>query len=98
MTDTQNNEDIREAKAISEKIKSNQEKSNHYGKRASDIVNGMLEHSRKSSCKQEYTDINALCDEYLRLAYKGLRAKDKSFNATMETNFDPKLAKIEIIP
>ena len=58
----------------------------------------MLEHSRKSSGTKEPTDINALADEYLRLAYHGLRAKDKDFNATMETNFDPKLAKIEIIP
>ncbi len=76
----------------------NQEKINHHGKRASSIVKGMLEHSRKSSGTKEPTDINALADEYLRLAYHGLRAKDKDFNATMETHFDPNLPKIEIIP
>ncbi len=58
----------------------------------------MLEHSRKSSGTKEPTDINALADEYLRLAYHGLRAKDKDFNATMETHFDPNLPKIEVIP
>ncbi len=76
----------------------NQEKINHHGKRASSIVKGMLEHSRKSSGTKEPTDINALADEYLRLAYHGLRAKDKDFNATMETHFDPNLPKIDIIP
>jgi two-component system, NtrC family, sensor kinase len=76
----------------------NQEKINHHGKRASDIVRGMLEHSRSSTGQKESTDINALCDEYLRLAYHGLRAKDKSFNATLETHFDPNLPKIDIIP
>ncbi len=76
----------------------NQEKINHHGKRASSIVKGMLEHSRKSSGTKEPTDINALADEYLRLAYHGLRAKDKDFNATMETHFDPTLPKMDIIP
>ena len=76
----------------------NQEKINHHGKRASSIVKGMLEHSRKSSGTKEPTDINALADEYLRLAYHGLRAKDKDFNATMETHFDSTLPKIDIIP
>ena len=76
----------------------NQEKINHHGKRASSIVKGMLEHSRKSSGTKEPTDINALADEYLRLAYHGLRAKNKDFNATMETHFDPTLPKIDIIP
>ena len=79
-------------------IAQNLEKINHHGKRASDIVKGMLEHSRKSTGQKEATDINALCDEYLRLAYHGLRAKDKDFNATVETHFDPNLPKIEIIP
>ena len=79
-------------------LKQNLVKINHHGKRASDIVKGMLEHSRKSTGEKKPTDINALCDEYLRLAYHGLRAKDKSFNSTMETNFDPTLAKIDIIP
>ncbi|MBP6235708.1 MAG: hypothetical protein KA270_09590 [Saprospiraceae bacterium] len=76
----------------------NQEKINHHGKRASSIVKGMLEHSRKSSGTKEPTDINALADEYLRLAYHGLRAKDKDFNTTMETHFDSNLPKIDIIP
>ncbi len=79
-------------------LSQNQEKINHHGKRASDIVKGMLEHSRTSTGQKEATDINALADEYLRLAYQGLRAKDKSFNATMETHFDPNLPKIDIIP
>ena len=79
-------------------LSQNQEKINYHGKRASDIVKGMLEHSRKSSGIKEPIDINALCDEYLRLAYHGLRAKDKSFNATIETHFDPKLPKIDVIP
>jgi ligand-binding sensor domain-containing protein/signal transduction histidine kinase len=79
-------------------IKENLTKINHHGKRASNIVKGMLEHSRTSTGTKEATDINALCDEYLRLAYHGLRAKDKSFNATMETHFDPNLPKIDVIP
>ena len=79
-------------------LSQNQEKINHHGKRASDIVKGMLEHSRKSTGEKELTDINALCDEYLRLAYHGLKAKDNDFNATIETHFDPNLPKIDIIP
>ncbi len=63
------------------------EKINHHGKRADAIVKGMLQHSRTSSGQKEPTDINALADEYLRLAYHGLRAKDKSFNATFENRF-----------
>ena len=59
----------------------NLEKINHHGKRADAIVKGMLQHSRKNQAQKEPTDINALCDEYLRLSYHGLRAKDKSFNA-----------------
>jgi signal transduction histidine kinase len=78
-------------------LSSNQEKINHHGKRASSIVKGMLEHSRKSSGTKEPADINTLTDEYLRLAYHGLRAKDKDFNATMETHFDPTLPKIDVI-
>ncbi len=66
----------------------NEEKINHHGKRADAIVKGMLQHSRSSTGVKEPTDINALADEYLRLAYHGLRAKDKDFNATMKTDFD----------
>ncbi len=79
-------------------IKANEEKINHHGKRADAIVKGMLQHSRSSSGAKEPTDINALCDEYLRLSYHGLRAKDKSFNATIKTDFDKSLGKINIIP
>ena len=79
-------------------IKSNLEKISHHGKRADAIVKGMLHHNRSSTGKKEPTDINALADEYPRLAYHGLRAKDKSFNATLETIFDPTLPKIEVVP
>jgi two-component system, NtrC family, sensor kinase len=79
-------------------IASNLEKINHHGKRAADIVKGMLQHSRSSGGVKEPTDINALADEYLRLAYHGLRAKDKSFNATMKTDFDESIGNINIIP
>ncbi len=79
-------------------LTANQEKINHHGKRASSIVKGMLEHSRASTGVKELTDINALADEYLRLSYHGLRAKDKEFNATMETHFQDPLSKIDIIP
>ncbi len=79
-------------------IKENLTKINHHGKRASDIVKGMLEHSRKSTGEKEPTDINSLCDEYLRLAYHGLKAKDNNFNATTETHFDHNLPKIDVIP
>ncbi|MGC4101123.1 tetratricopeptide repeat-containing sensor histidine kinase [Ferruginibacter sp.] len=93
-----NKGDIEEAKAIGNDIRQNLEKINHHGKRADAIVKGMLQHSRTSSGQKESTDINALCDEYLRLSYHGLRAKDKSFNATLKTDFDPSLGKINIIP
>jgi len=79
-------------------IKQNLEKINHHGKRADAIVKGMLQHSRKSEGKKEPTDINALCDEYLRLSYHGLRAKDKSFNAEFKTDFDKDIGKINVIP
>lgn len=76
----------------------NQEKISIHGKRASSIVKGMLEHSRTSKGEKELTDINQLADEYLRLSYHGLRAKDKSFNSNFKTDFDENLPKIEIIP
>lgn len=90
--------DLEEAKAISLDIKQNLEKINHHGKRADAIVKGMLQHSRSSNGKKESTDINALMDEYLRLAYHGLRAKDKSFNATLITDFDKAIEKVSVIP
>ena len=90
--------DITEAKAIANDVKQNLEKINHHGKRADAIVKGMLQHSQSSTGKKEPTDINALCDEYLRLSYHGLRAKDKFFNATMKTDFDNSIGNINIIP
>ncbi len=87
-----------EVKLLAADIKENSEKINHHGKRADAIVKGMLQHSRSSSGKKEPTDINKLADEYLRLAYHGLRAKDKSFNATMKTDFDESIGNINIIP
>jgi len=88
----------RKANEIADDIKANEEKINHHGKRADAIVKGMLQHSRTSSGQKEPTDINALCDEYLRLAYHGLRAKDKTFNAQTKTDFDNSIGKINIIP
>jgi signal transduction histidine kinase len=79
-------------------ISQNLQKINFHGKRADAIVKGMLQHSRASSGQKELTDINVLADEYLRLAYHGLRAKDKSFNAKFETDFDHSLEKINIVP
>jgi two-component system NtrC family sensor kinase len=89
---------IDEVKAILNDLRDNEQKINHHGKRADSIVKGMLQHSRTSSGQKEPTDINALCDEYLRLAYHGLRAKDKSFNAQMRTDFDASIGKINIVP
>ncbi|MES2328905.1 MAG: ATP-binding protein [Bacteroidota bacterium] len=86
-----------EVENISKDIEENEEKINHHGKRADAIVKGMLQHSRSSSGIKEATDINALADEYLRLAYHGLRAKDKSFNASMQTNFDPAMKPVNIM-
>jgi two-component system NtrC family sensor kinase len=86
-----------EVKIISKDVIDNEEKINHHGKRADAIVKGMLQHSRKSSGQKELTDINELCDEYLRLSYHGLRAKDKSFNAEIKTDFDESIGKINIV-
>jgi signal transduction histidine kinase len=87
-----------EVNAIAKDVEDNQEKINQHGKRADAIVKGMLQHSRSSSGVKELTGINALADEYLRLCYHGLRAKDKSFNATIKTDFDNAIGKILIIP
>ena len=89
---------IEEAKTIANDIDENEQKIIFHGKRADSIVKGMLQHSRSSSGVKEPTDINALADEYLRLAYHGLRAKDKSFNAAMKTDFDESIGNINIIP
>jgi two-component system NtrC family sensor kinase len=79
-------------------LSQNQQKITHHGQRAASIVRGMLQHSRASNGQKELTDINALADEYLRLSYHGLRAKDKTFNADFKTDLDPNLPKIEVIP
>ncbi len=93
-----NKGNISEAKIILNDIKENEQKINHHGKRADAIVKGMLQHSQTSTSKKEPTNINALADEYLRLSYHGLRAKDKSFNATLKTDFDDTIGNINIIP
>jgi signal transduction histidine kinase len=109
-----NNELIEELKSEKSKVRSerdedleneilndiyqNNEKINLHGKRADAIVKGMLQHSRTSTGQKEPTDINALCDEYLRLSYHGLRAKDKSFNADIKTDFDQNIGKISVVP
>jgi two-component system NtrC family sensor kinase len=90
--------DFEEVKAIAADIKENQLKIHHHGKRADAIVKGMLQHSRSSTGQKEPTDINALADEYLRLSFHGLRAKDKSFNADVKTDFDPDIGKVNMIP
>lgn len=92
------NGETEEAKKIADDVIMNLEKINFHGKRADSIVKGMLQHSRSSSGAKELTDINVLADEYLRLAYHGLRAKDKSFNALLESDFDPTIGKINVVP
>jgi two-component system, NtrC family, sensor kinase len=89
---------IDEVRAIAKDISDNEEKINHHGKRADSIVKGMLQHSRHTDGKKEPTDINKLADEYVRLAYQGLRAKDKSFNTTIKTDYDQSIGNIHIVP
>lgn len=88
---------LQPATEIAEDVKQNLEKILYHGKRADAIVKSMLQHSRSSSGKKELTDINALCDEYLRLAYHGYRAKDKSFNSKFESQLDPSLPKVNVV-
>jgi len=92
--DDGNMEDVRE---IVGDLKQNLEKINHHGKRASGIVKGMLDHSRTGSSEKTPTDINQLCDEFLRLSYHGLRAKDNSFNATFDTKFDADIGLVNVV-
>jgi two-component system, NtrC family, sensor kinase len=87
-----------EAEQIAKSIEDNEGKIIHHGKRADGIVKGMLQHSRSSSGTKEPTDINALADEYLRLAYHGFRAKDKSFNVTTKTDLDDRVGKVLVVP
>jgi len=98
LTQEAGNGNIEGVKAIAKGIRENELKIVQHGKRADAIVKGMLQHSRTSSGLKEPTDINALCDEYLRLAYHGLRAKDKNFNAGIKTELDNSMGKINVIP
>jgi len=90
--------DLQKARDVADTIKENEAKIVFHGKRADGIVKSMLQHSRASTGKKELADINGLTDEYIKLAYHGLRAKDKTFNAKFETELDPRLGKINIIP
>ncbi len=87
-----------EAITIADNLEENEEKIIHHGRRAEAIVNNMLQHSRTNTGQRELTDVNALADEYLRLSYHGIRAKDKSFNADFTTYFDESIQKINIVP
>jgi signal transduction histidine kinase len=98
MKDEMDKGKIDEAKEIASGVIDNEKKINYHGRRADAIVKGMLQHSRASAGKREPTDINALADEYLRLSYHGLRAKDNSFNATFKTDFDESLGNMKVIP
>ncbi|HSK11894.1 MAG TPA: ATP-binding protein, partial [Phnomibacter sp.] len=69
-----------------------------HGKRADAIVKGMLQHSRTNSGQKEPTDINALCEEYLRLAYHGLKARDRSFNASFHFKADETMPEVNVVP
>jgi two-component system, NtrC family, sensor kinase len=93
-----NSRDLGNETEILEMLKENLAKIRHHGRRADAIVKGMLQHSRSSNGKIEPVDINALADEYLRLSYHGLRAKDKSFNALMQTEFDSTIGKVNVLP
>ena len=98
MKDEMDKGNIDDAKTIASDVIENEQKILHHGKRADAIVKGMLQHSRSSTGVKEPTDINALADEYLRLSYHGLKAKDKDFNAVMKTDFDETIGKINIVP
>ena len=90
--------DVEEVTALADSLTQNLQKITEHGQRAASIVRGMLEHSRASTGERQPTDLNALCDEYLRLAYHGLRAKDKTFNAELQTDFVPGLPLVEAVP
>ncbi|HEY2349711.1 MAG TPA: ATP-binding protein [Puia sp.] len=89
---------LSQAKSMATDIIDNEDKILHHGKRADAIVKGMLQHSRSGSGQKEITDINVLADEYLRLAYHGLKAKDKTFHAKLQTEFDPSIGKMPVVP
>lgn len=89
---------VQEVLSLAAEIRANEEKINHHGKRADSIVKGMLQHARSTTGKKEPTDINKLADEYLRLSYQGMRAKDNAFNATIKTNFDETIDPVTLVP
>ena len=97
MKDEMNHGNFNDASTLANNVIVNEEKINLHGKRADAIVKGMLQHSRKSTGIKELTDINLLADEYFRLSYHGMRAKDKSFNATMKTDLGPSIEKINVM-
>ena len=90
--------DLSEANAIARDLRQNLEKITHHGKRADSIVKGMLQHSRSSDGTKAPTELNAFVDEYLRVAYHGMRARDKSFNASLQTDYDPGIPEITLVP
>jgi two-component system, NtrC family, sensor kinase len=90
--------DVEEARVIANDIKDNQLKVVHHGKRADSIVKSMLQHSRGTTTTRESVSINALADECIRLSYHGMRAKEKSFNAKMETKFEEAVGMVEVVP
>jgi len=92
------NGDLEEAIAIADDLRQNLEKITHHGKRADGIVKGMLQHSRSSDGTKEPVDLNTVVDEYLRLAYHGVRARNKSFNASMETDYDGSIGQVTLVP
>jgi len=87
-----------QVKLIAESMDENEKKIAEHGRRADSIVKGMLQHSRAGTGRKEPVDINALCEEYLRLAFHGMRAKDNQFNININTNFDPSIGKMDLVP
>ncbi|MEJ2584774.1 MAG: ATP-binding protein [Robiginitalea sp.] len=92
------NGDLEEVLAIADDLRQNLEKITHHGKRADGIVKGMLQHSRSSDGTKEPVDLNTVVDEYLRLAYHGMRARNKSFNASLETDYDGSIGEVILVP
>jgi C4-dicarboxylate-specific signal transduction histidine kinase len=84
--------------SIADDLEQNQQKITHHGRRADSIVKGMLQHARDSSGEQQPTNINQLADEYIRLSYQGMRAKDKAFSVRIETNFDETVGDLNVVP
>ncbi len=98
MKEEMNKGNLKEAVDIANSVIENEQKINNHGRRADGIVKSMLQHSQLNVGKKELTDINNLADEYLNLAYHGLRAKDKSFNVIINTNYDRTIGNVLIIP